>query len=93
LYYAILCGFKWLIEHLIAGYPGDVNARGGYYETPLLAAIRKEEVKPPFLRQDADIVRLLLDHNADVNLPNEAHETPLDWASKSGNLELSQLLV
>ena len=113
LYYAVLCGFRWLIEHLIVTYPGDINARGGYYETPLLAAVRKENVDFPLLPQRGsvledrdigplhqashsgrlDIVRLLLDHNADVNLPNEVHETPLDWASKSGDLELSQLLV
>ncbi|KAI9438508.1 hypothetical protein H4582DRAFT_174950 [Lactarius indigo] len=43
LYYAIPCGFRWLIEHLIVTYPRDVNARGGYYGTPLLATIRKED--------------------------------------------------
>jgi hypothetical protein len=33
LYYAIICGFLWLIEHLIVTYPGDVNTRGGYFGT------------------------------------------------------------
>ena len=37
-----LCGFPWLIEHLIVTYPGDMDARVGYYGTPLHAVIRKE---------------------------------------------------
>ena len=41
LYYGILCGFPWLIEHLIATYPEDVNTRGGYYGTAVaMAAVR-----------------------------------------------------
>jgi hypothetical protein len=44
LYYAVLCGFRGLIEHLIATYPKDVDARGGYYESPLLAAFVKEDI-------------------------------------------------
>jgi hypothetical protein len=31
LYYAALCGFYDLIEHLIAKHPQDVNADGGNY--------------------------------------------------------------
>ncbi len=117
LYYAILCGFLWLIEHLIVTYPGDVDARGGYYGTPLLAAVRKEDVNatPSPLQHGAgvhdlengdtsplhgasysgriDIVQLLLEHNVDVNLPNEEGGTPLDWASASGKLEISRLVV
>ena len=44
LYYAVLCGFRQLIEHLITSYPGTINTRGGYYETPLLAAFIKEDI-------------------------------------------------
>jgi len=29
LYYATLCGFRKLVEHLIAEYPRDINTRGG----------------------------------------------------------------
>jgi ankyrin repeat protein len=114
-YYAILCGLHWLVEHLIVTYPGDVNSRGGCYETPLLAAVRKEDVNIPsstpqrgagvYALENGDmhrvspserivIVRLLLEHNADVNLPNEAGEIPLYWASRGEKkLEISRLLV
>jgi hypothetical protein len=38
LYYAALCGFQDLVEYLIVDYPNQVNARGGYLLTPLVAA-------------------------------------------------------
>ena len=38
LYYAIHCRLRWLIEHLIATYPGDIDVRGGYYKTSWIAA-------------------------------------------------------
>ena len=116
LYYAILCGFPWLVEHLISTYPGDVNTRGGYHETPLLAAVKMEDVKVTSSlphgvgmhdRENWDtisldgtshgghvhIVQLLLDHSADVDLPDEMGETPLFWASKRGKIEIAQLLI
>jgi ankyrin repeat protein len=115
-YYATLCDFLWLMEHLIVTYPGDVNARGGYFETPLLEAVRKEDVNlalSPSPNQHSasahvlsngdmhgaspskriDIVRLLLQHNADIELPNEEGETPLYWAAAIGELDISQLLL
>jgi hypothetical protein len=39
LYYAALCGFQGLVEHLIFKYPQHVNTRGGYHVTPLVAAL------------------------------------------------------
>ena len=38
LYYASLCGFRALTEHLIAAYSPDVNSRGGSHTTALHAA-------------------------------------------------------
>ena len=38
LYYAALCGFRGLVEHLIAAHSQDVNSRGGSHTTPLHAA-------------------------------------------------------
>ena len=112
LYYAILCSFRWLIEHLIITYPGDVDTSGGYYETPLLAAVRMKNVNvtlspPPhdasvYVNGDihraspselVEIVRLLLEHNADVNLRNEDGEVPFHWSTFDGKLEISRLLV
>ena len=39
LYYAALRGFHNLIEHLIIKHPQDVDAGGGYYVRPLVAAL------------------------------------------------------
>ncbi|KAH8980600.1 ankyrin repeat-containing domain protein [Lactarius hatsudake] len=98
LYYAILCGFHWLIERLVVTYPGDVNARGGRYETPLLTAVWKENGDTGPLHRTSpsrrvDVVQLLLEHNADVNCPDQASVTPLHAASTRGKLEISRLLV
>jgi hypothetical protein len=42
LYYAARCGFHDLVEHLITKHPQDVNANGGYYVRPLVAALAGE---------------------------------------------------
>jgi hypothetical protein len=39
LYLAALCGFQDLVEHLVVKYPQHVNAIGGRYVTPLVAAL------------------------------------------------------
>ncbi len=39
LYYAGLCGFQDLVEHLIVDYLEHVNAIGGYFVVPLVAAL------------------------------------------------------
>jgi ankyrin repeat protein len=38
LYYASVCGFCGLVEHLITVHSSDVNSRGGSHATPLHAA-------------------------------------------------------
>ena len=38
LYYASLCGFVCLTEHLVAAHPWDVNSKGGLHTTALHAA-------------------------------------------------------
>jgi hypothetical protein len=38
LYYATLCGFPCIVEHLTVTHPEDVNAKGGQHVTPLSAA-------------------------------------------------------
>ncbi|KAF8461786.1 hypothetical protein DFH94DRAFT_687010, partial [Russula ochroleuca] len=58
LYYAALCGIPSLVERLIVERHMDVNARGGHYGTAIQAALYKGHLS---------IVRLLIEHNADVN--------------------------
>lgn len=41
----------------------------------------------------ADIVELLLENHADVNLSEDFHWTPLHFAAANGHLELVQLLI
>jgi hypothetical protein len=84
LYYAVLCGFHQLIEHLIAAYPGDVDARGGYYGSPLLAA---------FVKEDLDVALSLLQRGANVNILDKSDRTPLHRATEGGRIDLADLLL
>ena len=84
LYYATLCGFRDLVEHLIVTYPQDINVWGGQHATPLHAAIAKG---------NADVVVLLLEHGADVAAVNRLEYTPLYDASRRGRLDLMSLLL
>src|SRR5580698_4862639 len=56
LYYASLCGFVGLAEHLIATHSLDVNSKGGFHTTPLHAASVKGylQVASLLLRNGAD---------------------------------------
>ena len=84
LYYATLCGFRDLAEHLITVYPRDINARGGCHATPLHAAVVKGNV---------DIVALLLEHGADMCTWNWDNWSPLDEAARRGRLDVIRLLL
>ena len=72
LYYAALCGFHDLAEHLTVNYPEQVNAIGGYYVSPLGAALRAEHLK---------IAQLLYQHGADVDVRGYGKRTLLCAAS------------
>jgi hypothetical protein len=84
LYYAALCGFHDLVEHLITKHPQDVNADGGYYVRPLAAALAREHF------QTADLLR----HNgADLDVRGRVGRNPLHAAAYSGNLEMVRILM
>ena len=155
LYYAALCGFHDLVEHLITKHPQDVNADGGHYVRPLVAALAGEhfqtadllrhngahldirgrfgrnplhgaalsgnlevarkliEYDPAYINagewhggetplywasegrnsKDGSVVRLLLEHGADINVQNASGRTPLHWASSNGALEVVRVLL
>src|SRR5712672_550882 len=84
LYYATLCGFHNLLKHLIATCPEHINAMGGYYVTPLHAAIAKGNV---------DITMLLLDHGADVTALDQKQRTPLHRAVQWAKIGIIELLL
>ena len=72
LYYASLCGFLNLAEHIIVEHPEQVNARGGHRHIPLTAALYNRHF---------DMVELLLQYGAAVDAHNQ---TPLKVASADG---------
>ena len=84
LYYAALCGFQDLVEHLVHKYPGHVNARGGWYVTPLVAALAGEHFQT---------ARILRDNGADPNVGGSVGVTPLHSAAYHGQLQMVQALV
>lgn len=45
------------------------------------------------LRGDVEVVRLLLQHGADVNAVNDYNETPLHYACKRANLVVLQCMI
>ncbi|KAN0132330.1 Ankyrin repeat-containing domain protein [Lactarius tabidus] len=71
LYYAALCGFRGLVEHLVADYPQLVNAIGGGFGSPLLAALSKNHIW---------IAEFLLQHGGKVDVREMGENTPLNNA-------------
>ena len=83
-YYAALCGFHDLVEHLITEHPQDANAEGGYYMRPLVAALAGEHFRT------ADLLR----HNgADPDVRDQSGRNPLHAAAFSGNFEVIRTLI
>jgi ankyrin repeat protein len=84
LYYAAFCGFQDLVEHLVIKHPHHVNARGGHFETPLLAALARRHF------QTAELLR----HNgADVNVRYRDEAPPLQAAAWHGDSEMVRVLL
>ena len=87
LYYAALCGFRGLVEHLIAADSRDVNSWGGSHSTPLHAASFKRYL---------EVVSLLLENGADPDSRDHLVRAPLHTVSQGGHavsLEIVRLLV
>ena len=84
LYYAALCGFRRLAEHLVDTHPQDVNARGGRHVTPLHAALDMGHL---------NVAMLLLARGADIESPGSWGRTPLHLATYHGYADVVSLLV
>ena len=84
LYYAALCGFQDLVGILIVKYPQQVNASGGSYVTPLVAALAGKYF------QTAELLRL---SGADPNVQCYLGNTPLHSAACYGDVEMVQVLL
>jgi hypothetical protein len=81
LYYAALCGFHDLAQNLIIEYSQDVNASGGYYMTPVVAALAGEHF------QTADLLRC---NGADPHIQGNGMRTPLHSATYYEDLKAVQ---
>ena len=68
LYYASLCGFRDLAEHLVVKSPNDVNAKGGRHHSPLAAALRNCHFH---------VAELLHQRGADIELTSDNNRTLL----------------
>ena len=84
LYYAALCGFQDLVQILILRYQQHVNAIGGRYMTPLVAALARKHF------QTAEALRL---SGADPNVQCYRENTPLHAAACYGDVEMVQVLL
>jgi hypothetical protein len=84
LYYAALCGLQDLVQNLIVKYPQHVNASGGCYSTPLVAALARKHF------QTAELLR---HSGADPNVQCYDGNTPLHSAACYGDVEIVQQLL
>ena len=84
LYYASLCGFHDLVEHLIEHSPEQVNAEGGCYVSPLAAALEMKNFKT---------AQLLYEHGAGIDVEGFHKRTPLWGVSWSGHAEVAEWLL
>ncbi|KAI9436583.1 hypothetical protein H4582DRAFT_398855 [Lactarius indigo] len=84
LYYAALCGFHELVEHLTLKYPQYASARGGRRGTALHSASFAGHLQ---------IVRSLLQHGVAVDVRDYENHMALHWASMEGHLDVVECLL
>ncbi len=84
LYYAALCGFHDLVEHLVIKFPQYVNTGGGYFGCPVVAALA---------RRRFETAELLYRNGADVNIRRQNGRTPLHSAAWNGDFEMVRVLL
>jgi len=84
LYYASLCGFRNVVEHLITKHPDDIDARGGNHGSAVNAALKKRNI---------EIALLLLERGADVNIMDSSLTPPLCVASEAGRRDIVEVLL
>ena len=85
-YYAALCGFRDLAEHLIVKNPQGAKASGSYYLTPCVAALAGRHF---------ELARLLHCNGSSVNMRRQGFSgiSPLHSASDFGDLEIIRTLL
>ena len=84
LYYAALCGFRDLAEHLIDNRSQRVNVRGGNCVSPLQVALGNGHFKT---------AQLLYERGGDIHVSSYRRRTLLHASSVSGQIEIAQWLL
>jgi len=85
IYYAALCGFRDLAEHLIVKNPQGVKSSGGYYVTPCVAALAGSHFQ---------LAHLLHCNGSSVNIRGSLYgNSPLHSASRHGDLKIIRTLL
>ena len=84
LYYAALCGFQDLVGHLIVNNPEHLTATGGWYMSPLIAALNAGH---------SQTARFLRDNGAHPNVTGRHGRTPLQAAAVHGDFKMVQVLL
>ena len=84
LYYAALCGFQNLVEQLIIKHPQHVNAIGGRYKTPAVAALAGRHFQ---------LVEVIHRNGSSVDQLGRQSNSPLHSAAPFGDLEMVQVLL
>ena len=83
-YYAAVCGFHDLVDHLTARNPQDVNADGGYYRRPLAAALAGEHFQTG---------ELLRPNGADPDVRGKDGRNPFHSAAFSEDFEVVWIII
>jgi len=84
LYYSALIGLRDIAEHLIDNYPQEVNAHGGYYMSPLGAALGMGHF---------EMAQLLYQRGADMLVRGFEQRTLLHVMSMKGQIKIAQWLL
>ena len=84
LYYAALCGFANVVEQLIVKHPQLVNATGGHYKTPAVAALAGRHF---------ELAQLFHRNKSSLEPRGCCEITPLQNAAMHGDLEMVQVLL
>ena len=84
LYYASLCGFYDVANHLVVKHPEHVHAKGGQMMSPLGAALYRKHLQ---------VAELLYDHGADVRVRDNMGMTLLHLASIDGLVDTARWLL
>jgi ankyrin repeat protein len=84
LYYAALCGFANLVEQLMSEHPQHVNAIGGRYGTPAVAALAGRHF---------ELAQVLHRNKSSMEPRGDMENTPLHSVARCGDLEMVQVLL